>query len=263
MKTRKSLHPICLAVLLLCLLGVPVCAGNSKSRTAAPEGWPEQLGKWKLYVGQYGFVYTGSKSSVASMNKIVRTVVKELDQENVKMAGKGLILVMGKKEKPPFEVEKLLTMVARKESEKKKGQDAQKDQESLEESKKQMKELGLDINLILSITPLPIEPNMLPDLIRGFPKEVDRQIDWCMVIPTESNIKYGMKKMLDAGLKKEKIGIAKRVALFPILAIAERKAVGELKKARQLVLYQYFLDQQDHLTEQQKEAMKKAYEDRL
>ena len=135
--------------------------------------------------------------------------------------------------------------------------------ESLEESKKKMEELGLDMNLLLSIMPLPIEPNMLPDLIKGFPKDVERQIDWCMAIPTESNMKYGMKKMLDAAMKKEKIGTAKRIALFPILAIAERKAIGELKKARQLAFYQYFVDKQEHLTDKQKEDMKKVYEDRL
>jgi len=121
----------------------------------------------------------------------------------------------------------------------------------------------LDMNLVLSISPLPIEPNMLHDLIEGFPQDVDRQIDWCMAIPTESNIKYGMKKMLDAGLKKEKIGIVKRVAMLPLLAFAEHKAVGALKKARQLVLYQYMVDKQEHLTEKQKEDMKKDYENRL
>ena len=126
-----------------------------------------------------------------------------------------------------------------------------------------MEELGLDMNLILSMKPLPIEPNMLPDLIKRFPKDVDQQIDWCMAIPTESNMKYGMKKMLDAAMKKEKIGTVKRIALFPILAIAENKAIGELKKARRLALYQYMVDQQEHLTDEQKENMKKAYEDRL
>ena len=263
MKTRKSLCPICVAVLLFFLLGVEVSAGKARSKPAAPEGWPARVGKWKLYPSQYGFVYAGSKSSVAKMDRIVRTVIKELEKENVKPGTKGLILVMGKKEKPPFEVEKLLTMTVRERSKTKEGEDAQKDQESLEEGKKKFEELGLDMNLMLSMKSLPIEPNMLPDLIKGFPKDVDRQIDWCMAVPTESNMKYGMKKMLDAAMKKEKIGIAKRVALFPILAIAERKAVGELKKARQLVFYQYMVDQQEHLTDKQKEEMQKAYEDRL
>ena len=196
------------------------------------------------------------------MDTIIRRVVKELEKENVKPGAKGLILVMGKKEEPPFEIEELLAMYAREESEKE-GQNVENALESLEDGKKEMEELGLDMNLLLSITPLPIEPNMLPDLIKGFPQDVDRQIDWCMAIPTESNIKYGMKKMFDAGLKKEKVGIVKRVALFPILAFAENKAIGELKKARQLGIYQFLVEKQDHLTKKQKEEKVKAYENRL
>lgn len=249
--------------MLLCLLEGSVQAGDSKSQNSAPEGWPERLGKWKLYPSQYGFVYTSSKSSAVKMDKIVRMVIKELDKENVKPGKKGLILVMGKKEKPPFEVEELLAMLARKENKKKDGKDPQKALESLEDGKKQMEELGLDMNLLLSVTPLPIEPNMLPDLIKEFPRDADRQIDWCMAIPTESNIQYGMKKILNAGLKKEKVGIVKRVALFPILAFAENKAISELKKARQIGIYQFLVEKQDHLTKKQKEEKVKAYENRL
>jgi hypothetical protein len=104
---------------------------------------------------------------------------------------------------------------------------------------------------------------MLPDLIKGFPKNVERQIDWCMAIPTESNIKYGMKKLIDAAIKKEKVGFVKRAAVFPILAIVEHKAVSEIKKARRIALLQYIVDQNEDLTDKQKEDLKKSYEDRL
>jgi ABC-type Fe3+/spermidine/putrescine transport system ATPase subunit len=84
-----------------------------------------------------------------------------------------------------------------------------------------------------------------------------------MTIPTEGNIEYGLKKIFHAGLKKEKVGIVEQVALFPILAFAENKAIGELKKARQLGIYQFMIDNQDHLTDKQKEEKVKACEERL
>ena len=143
MKTRKSLYPICLALLLLGLLEVSVWAGKSKSKPAAPEGWPARVGKWKLYPSQYGFVYAGSKSSVAKMDRIVRTVIKELEKENVKPGTKGLILVMGKKEKPPFEVEKLLTMTVRERSKTKEGEDAQKGHEIARRRQKEDGRVGI------------------------------------------------------------------------------------------------------------------------
>jgi len=263
METRKTLVSICLAVVMLCLLEVPVWARGAKSEIAAPEGWPGRMGKRELYPSEFGYVYAGSKSSVAKMEKIVHKVLDELDKEGIEPGAKGLVLVMGKKEKPPFEAETLLTMVARKQSEQKDGEDLNKKLEALEDGKKEMEELGLDMNFILSLAPLPIEPNMLPELIQGFPRDADRQIDWCMTIPTESNIKYGLKKVLAAGLKKEKVGIVKQVALFPFLAIAENKAISELKKARQSVIYQFFMEDQEHLTQEQKEEKVKAFQERL
>ena len=263
MKMRKRLYSICLAVLVLCLFEVPVWAGRSTSQAAAPDGWPEQVGKRKLYPSEYGFVYASSKSSATKMDKIVLNVLKELDKGGVKPGTKGLVLVMEKKEEPPFEAEELLAMFAQQQSEQEQGEDLEKALEALEDGKKEMEGLGLDMNFMLSIAPMPIEPDMLPHLIKGFPKDVDRQIDWCMAIPTENNIQYGMKKMINAGLKKEKVGIVEQVALFPFLAFAENKAVGELKKARQLVLYEFIVDKQEHLTKKQKEEKVKAYEERL
>ncbi len=263
MEMRKTLYPICFAVVMLCLLDVSVWAGRSKSPTAAPEGWPEQIGKRKLYVAEFGYVYAESKSSATKMDKIVLKVLNELDKEGVKPGVNGLVFVMGKKEKPPFRAETLLAMIAQKQNEQKDGEDLDKALEALEDGKEEMEELGLDMNFILSIAPMPVEPNLLPELIEGFPMDVDRRIDWCMTIPTESNIKYGLKKMLTAGLKKEKVGVVEQVALFPFLAFAENKAYDELKKARQSAIYQFLMEEQDHLTEKQKEEKVKAYEERL
>ena len=110
---------------------------------------------------------------------------------------------------------------------------------------------------------MPIDPNVLPELFKGFPKDVNHQIEWCMTIPTESNIQYGFKKVFKAGMKKEKVGIVKQVALFPILAFAENKAISELKKVRRLALYQCMVEKQDQLTDKQKQAKVKAYEEKL
>ena len=262
MEKRKSLYSICFVVVLLALLEFPVWAGQSTSKTIAPEGWPGQVGKRKVYPAEYGYVYASSESSAAKINKIVLKVLKDLDGEGMMPGARGLVLVMDKKEEPPFEAEKLLTILARQQSEKE-GQNSKKALEALEDGKKEMEELGLDMNFILSIAPMPIEPNVLPELFKGFPKDVNQQIEWCMTIPTESNIQYGFKKVFKAGMKKEKVGIVKQVALFPILAFAENKAISELKKVRRLALYQCMVEKQDQLTDKQKQAKVKAYEEKL
>ena len=238
MKMQKSLYSASLAALLLCFSSITISAGHSKSQTAAPDGWPRQLDKRKLYTYECGFVYAGSKSSAGKINKIFKTVVKELKECGIEKATKGLVLVMDKKEKPPFEVEDLMAKHAKEEDKQKGGQESEKGLDSFLEDKKKLEELGIDMNFLLSIAPIPIEPNMLPELVSGFPENLDRQIDWCMIVPTERNMLNGMKKLIDAALKKEKIGTAARVAMFPLLVVAERKAVSGLKKNQQVAFFE-------------------------
>ncbi len=254
MKDQKNLYPVYLAALLLfSFLAFPVRGAHSKSEVAAPKGWPKQLDTRKLYPSKCGFVYAASDSAAAQANKLIEAALKKMQESGDKTPKAGLVLVMDRNEKPPFSVEELMTKLARKQDQRKEGQEPQKALESLAEGKKEFEELGLDMNLLLSITPMPIEPNMLPGLVSGFPQDVDQQIGWCVAIPTDGNIRYGLKKLLDAGMKKEKIGIAKRVAMFPLLVYAEKKAVGELEKGRQDALYRLLAGKQEHSSDEQKQ----------
>jgi len=254
MKKQRNLYPACLAALLLCSFPeVSLWAGHSKPEATFPKGWSRQLDKRELYPSKCGFIYAGSESAAAQVNRLIEAAAKELRASGVKMPRDGLVLVMDLKEKPPLNVEELMIKLARKQDQQKEGQESQEALKSLTEGKERFEELGLDMNLLLSIAPMPIEPIILPDLVGGFPKDVDLQIGWCVTIPTEGSIRYGMKKLLDAGMKKEKIGIVERVAMLPLLTFAENKAVGELKKGRQDTLYQLLAGKQRPLTDEQRQ----------
>jgi len=263
MKKSGSFHEILFITILLFLSEFTVLAAYAKSQTEAPSNWPTQIGNRNLRSYEHAFIYTPDKSFAEKANKIIDKVIKELDKDNLIMPGKGLVLIVDTKEKLPFELEKMMNIYTKKENHSRKKQDIEKAMEILKDGKKEFEEFGMDINLLFSITPFPIEPYILPELIEEFPEDVNSQVDWCVTIPTERYIKHGMRKLLDAGLKKEKIGLAKRVALFPLLAIAENKAINELKEARQLVLYELFIDKQKNLKDKQKEEMVKSYEKRL
>jgi len=253
-KKQRNLYPACLAVLLLCLFPeVSVRAGESRSVATFPKGWPKQLDRRDLYPSKCGFVYAGSKSAAAQANKLIEAAVEELHANGQKPPKSGLVLVVDLKEEPPFSVEKFLTKLALQQDQQKKDQKSQEALKSLREGKRQFEELGLDLTLLLSIAPMPIEPNMLPDLVNGFPKDVELQIGWCATVPTDSNIRYGLKKMLDAAMKKEKIGTAKRLAMLPVLAFAESKAISELKKGRQDALNRLVAGKHKPLITEQKQ----------
>lgn len=262
MKKQKSLYLGCVAVLLLCSLEGIAWAGHSISQSVAPDGWPTRLDKRTLYSSEYGFVYAGSKSAAVHVNKLVGAVVKELDEKGKKKITKGLILVMDKKEKPLLDLQKMIEVVreADKHQESEESKNALK---SAIEIKDKIEEQGMDMDLMLSIVPIPIEPNLLPEIVSEFPKDLDQQIDFCVIVPTERNIRSGMKKIFKAAMKKKKIGVMERLVMLPLMPFIEQMVVDNMKKGRRLVLYKLLLDQQKDLTEKQKEDKIKAYKRRL
>ena len=262
MNKEKNLYLCFFVILLICSLGIIVRAGDSISLSAAPDGWPKRLGKRKLYSSTYGYVYAWRKSAADEVNKIIGVVVKELDRDSTANTTKGLILVMDTKEKPLFDIQKVIEVVrhADKQQESEKSQDALK---SIVKAKEKIEQQGMDMDLLLSIVPMPIEPNMLSEIVNEFGQDLDQQIDYCVIMPTGRNIKYGWKKIFDAVLKKKKISLAARLVLLPLMPFIEQKVVDGMKKGRQVVLYQILLDKQKGLSEQQKEDKVKAYKRKL
>jgi len=243
-------------------LEVIVWAGHSISQTVPPGGWPTRLDKRKLYSSKYGFVYAGRKSAAVQVNRLLGTVVKELDENSIKKTTTGLILVMDTKEKPLFRLQKIIEVVrqADKQQESEESKNALK---SIIEAKEKIREQGMDLDLLLSVVPIPIEPKLLPEIVNEFPEDLAQQIDFCVIVPTGRNIKYGMKKILKAAMKKKKIGILERIVLLPLMPFIEHKVVDGMKKSRQLVLYELLLDKQEGLTEKQKKDKVKAYKRKL
>jgi len=253
MKNKRNLHPAFL-VLLLCFLPlVSVRAGDPKSKAVTEKGLPKQLDKLKLYSSKSGYVYAASKSAADQIDKIIGAAVKEIRQKDANAPGRGLVIVMDLKDEPPFSTEQLLVRMLEKDAEGKEEGKSQKAMNTLSEKKKEFEELGLDMNLILSIVPMPVEPNMLPDLIKGFPQGADRQINWCVIVPTERNIRYGMKKFIEAGMREKKVGVVARVAMFPLLAFVENKVVDELSKGRREILQQFLTEKQESSTDEQQQ----------
>jgi len=264
LKKQKNLYLSCFAVLLLCSLEVIVLAGHSISQSAAPDGWPKRLDKRKLYSSKYGFVYAGRKSAAVEVNKIIGTIVKELDENSAEKTTttKGLILVTDTKEKPILDIQNIIEVV-QKAAKQQGSEESKKALKSVIEAKEKIEEQGMDMDMLLSIVPMPIEPNMLPEIVNEFPKELGQQIDFCIVVPTARNIKYGMKKIFAAAMKKKKIGLAEKLVLLPLMPFIEQKVVDGMKKGRQLALYQLLLDEREGLTEKQKEDKIKAYKRKL
>jgi hypothetical protein len=95
------------------------------------------------------------------------------------------------------------------------------------------------------------------------PHNEDQQVGWCIIVPTDGCVKAGIKKIIDFGMKKEKVGLAKRLAIGALMPLIEHKAVEHVKKSWQAMLYQLLLDAEKDLPAEQKQQMHRAYKQKL
>jgi hypothetical protein len=188
--------------------------------------------------------------------------MKDARQDGVTGPGAGLVLVIDIKEKPPFEVTKLIEVLRTRNTStaEPKTADALK---SFTEAKEGFETIGMDVNALLCLAPIPIEPVVLPDIVGEFPKGVEQQIGWCLIVPTDRSVKASMKKMISAGMKKEKVGLAERLLVGAMMPMIEKKAVHQMKKASQAVVYELLLAGQEDLPEEQRQEKVRAYKQKL
>lgn len=259
---RKALIAGGMAVLLVCSFGFMNRAEGAPSAGQAAKGWPEQFGKRKLYSCEYGLIYAGKKSGAEQAKKVLATVVKDLRQDGVTVPTDGLILVMDSKEKAPIEFATLVE--AAKKAEAQKGEEkAEEAMKALAEAKEKMEKEGLEMDVVLSIAPIPIRRAALPEILKEFPQGVNPQVGWCLVVPTDRCVKAGIKKIIEVGMKKEKVGLAERLAVGALMPLIERKAAEQIRKTWQAMLYELVLDAQENLPEEQKQEMGNAYKQKL
>ncbi len=247
---------------LLCLLGFTVRAEGSQSQGQAVKAWPELFGKRKLYPCEYASIYAGKKSGADQAKKVLATVVKDLKQAGVANPANGLILVRDNKEDLPIETTKIIEAVSKAEAQKG-GEKSEDTSKKLSEAKEEMEKEGLEVEVVLSLVPIPIGPGGLPEIFEEFPGDVNQPIGWCIIVPTDACVKAGLKKIIEFGMKKEKVGLAERLMVSALMPLIEHKAAEQVKKSWQAVLYQLILDAEDGLPDQQKQDMVKAYKQKL
>jgi hypothetical protein len=170
----------------------------------------------------------------------------------------GLILVMDSKEKPPVELTALVEAVKKAEAqnEDEKAGDALK---ALAEVKDKMEKQGLGMDAVLSIAPIPIGRAALPEILKEFPQGLNRQVGWCIIVPTDRCVKGGIKKIIGVGMKKEKVGLAKRLMVGALMSLIEHEAAAQVGKTSQAMLYRLVLDAEENSFDEQKEQMHEAY----
>jgi hypothetical protein len=245
------------AAVWLCslMMGSP---GQGALQTAASDGWPETINGRMLSRCEYGFVYAREKSAADRVQELLATVMADVKQDAAEAPPAGLILVADIDEEYPCDPNKLTEAVKKTDP-----NDSRGTLKAVSAARKQAQDMGLAPETMLSVGPLPVPPAALREVVADVPMDVDRRIGWCVIVPTDECLKANFKKTMDAAMKKENPGLAKRMILRTMMPVVERQMMSMAKKARQAALYGFLLQTRNDLSPEQRQAKIDAYKEKL
>jgi hypothetical protein len=228
----------------------------------ATGGWPEQWGERKLHRGELALVYARKKAAADEAARMLRTVVEDVRQDGVTRPAVGLIVVIDAQEEFPVEIAKLTEVLGDPNSPAT-GARSKEVQSALKEARKLSDHAGADMNSLAAVLPIPLRPMALPKLAKDFPEGIDREIAWCLIVPTDAYLGAAWTAMRDAIINDPGVSWKDRWAVRTVFLLTARAARAELRKARQAGLYELLVEGQASLSSEQKKEKIKAYRQKL
>lgn len=228
----------------------------------ASKGWPEQWGQRKLHRGENAFIYAQKKSTADEAAKALQAVVEEARREGVIKPAVGLIVAIDAQEKFPLEIAKLTEILkdpnTRMEEERSKGI-----LNSVEGASKLSDEAGTDVNSLVAVIPILLRPAALPKISPEFPEGLDREIAWCLLVPTDRCVTAGARAAVDAVVTVSKMSWKERLLIGAAMPLAQRAVREKVRKTWQADLYQLLVEGQKDWSKELKKEKVDAYRQKL
>jgi hypothetical protein len=223
---------------------------------------PQQWGERKLQRGEHALVYARKKVTADEALKVLQQVVEEARQDGVTKPAIGLIVVIDAQEKFPLETARLTEIL--NDPNTRTGEEKSKEiLNSIKEARKLSDQAGTDMNSLVAVLPIPLRPVALPKIAKEFPEGIEQEIAWCLLVPTNGYVRAGMRAVLDAMVKIDKMNWKERLLIGAITPLAQREAEKKVRKTQQADLYQLLVEGQKDWSEELRKEKVSAYRQKL
>jgi hypothetical protein len=223
-----------------------------------PQGWPAPWGARTLQHCEHALAYAQKKSAVDEVAKLLRTAVNDARQDWVTEPAGGLLVVVDVQEKSPIDLARF-TQILNDPNVQIAADDSKRLRDSLEQTRTLSKQGGTDMNSMAFVKPIAIRPAALRMVAPEFPEGLEREMAWCVIVPTDKYVAVALKAVTEAALKSGEIGWKERLLIKASLPLVLRKAEGEGRKERQADLYRILVGAQKEWSAELKADKVKAY----
>jgi hypothetical protein len=243
---------------LVCLLVAGCAPRILKER---PADWPETWRGRHLYNTPRAFIYATSAELAGEADRVAVETAGDFEKATRRPASKGLLVVSGPRDEPVITDFKAFFLAsARREA--MVGQGKAPSEAELEEKWKSvqdgMKDSGFDLKDALTMVAVPLTRGQLLDPL-GLPEAVADGAPWAAVLPTDGLIRASLHRAMDAAMARQKLGLAARLLVAPMLLAVEAKMVAMMSVSRNTVLFEQMARGQADWSEEQIDGLSKAY----
>jgi hypothetical protein len=214
----------------------------------APPQWPQTWAHRQLYCTPHAYVYASSQAAAGEADRLAAAVGQEFELQTGGKPDMPLLIVTDSGDGPLFANPQDWLPLAR----------AECDDETVEFTANELDQVATHA---LAIAPVRVTQAQLTRRLE-FPDFAAQAAGEAVVLPTYAALRKGLAAMIRAALDDAVVDPLTRVALAPILSLAESAAVDELAAARAVVVFEHFAAMQRDWTEQERLARVQAYEQR-
>ena len=259
---RRSVVFLSFCFLLLTLSG---CA--SMQTLPPPDGWPVSWKSRLLYNTPHAYIYASNSKAAKEMDRLVQRVLRDFENDNGTQPAKGLIIASDIGDELPVADMSLLFNQRQKEMTELYGDDAPSQQQLLEQWEEQqhkVESMGLQMEVLFKMTPIPLDNDDLTQVC-GLGPEVTQVVPWGMMLPTKGLMQQANNEISRATLASQGASRVGLYAMAPVLFLKDRRATDAMAVTRDIALYQHWAEEQnwnrqkkcevvEDYTEQKKEA---------
>jgi hypothetical protein len=230
-RTMKA-SPLAAVVSMILLIVAGGCKTAPEEVLDAPSRWPAQWAGRTLYNTPHAFIYAASDGAAGEADRLVREQVDGFVQEHHAEPAKGLVIVTDVRDELfTGDLESLLLIVASERA--RQDPDQAADEEVTAESLTAVSHvaplLGMKPGQLAMISALPLGRDDMAALLE-LPAEEWATFAWAVSAPTEAAMKSSVKR--STKLITDNVDPLTRVALIPLLPIAQSRAAKELAAKR-------------------------------
>ncbi len=224
-----------------------------------PADLPAECQGRSFYHTPQAYIYASSPAAAGEIDRLILSVASQFPAENAASAQKGLVIVTDVGDKPPFDLDTILTLAMRDAQKGTETQPATQAARALTEGRKELEKKGINMSSLVDTAAFPITPELAAPRL-AVEEATLRKMPWMLSVPTYGRVSRGCSALLRQMLNSPDISLGQKLLIAPMLVTLEPKMAEMAAVQRETVVFKVLAEMRSDWSPEQRKAAAKAFE---